>query len=68
VWGHLFFRNIRKTAGTIKLHENMAIILAQIEVSNKFITSCTWYGTKWSPKEAQHDQNSKYSPKGGHGA
>jgi hypothetical protein len=66
--GPFIFQKYPKTTKTIKLHKNMAIILAQIEVSNKFIIFCPLYDTKWSPKGAQHGQNNKYSLKGGHGA
>jgi hypothetical protein len=42
----IFFLKYRKTEETTILHEHMSIILAQIEISNKIITFCTWYNTK----------------------
>jgi hypothetical protein len=59
-------QKFQKTGQTIKLYEIIAIILAHIEVSNKFIIFYTWYGAKWNPKGTQHGQNNKSSPKGGH--
>jgi hypothetical protein len=40
--GSFIFQKYPKTAETIKLREEMAIILAQIKVSNKFVTFFTW--------------------------